>query len=64
MKNAQIPGAYRPYGHDYRPDLARSSARCSTFHAATNSLPVWRRRSKHEKSYGGGCSRRVRTVKL
>jgi uncharacterized membrane protein len=23
MKNAQIPGAYRPYGHDYRPDLAR-----------------------------------------
>jgi uncharacterized membrane protein len=23
MKNAQIPGAYRPCGHDYRPDLAR-----------------------------------------
>jgi hypothetical protein len=23
MKNAQIPGAYRRYGHDYRPDLAR-----------------------------------------
>jgi uncharacterized membrane protein len=23
MKNAQIPGAYRAHGHDYRPDLAR-----------------------------------------
>ena len=23
MKNAQIPGAYRPFGHDYRPELAR-----------------------------------------
>jgi uncharacterized membrane protein len=23
MKNAQIPGAYRPYGHDYRPELTR-----------------------------------------
>jgi uncharacterized membrane protein len=23
MKNAQIPGAYRPWAHDYRPDLAR-----------------------------------------
>lgn len=23
MKNAQIPGAYRPFGHDYRPELTR-----------------------------------------
>jgi uncharacterized membrane protein len=23
MKNAQVPGAYRAWGHDYRPDLAR-----------------------------------------
>jgi uncharacterized membrane protein len=23
MKNAQIPGAYRPWAHDYRPDLPR-----------------------------------------
>jgi len=23
MKNAQIPGAYRAWAHDYRPDLAR-----------------------------------------
>jgi hypothetical protein len=23
MKNAQIPGAYKPWAHDYRPDLAR-----------------------------------------
>jgi uncharacterized membrane protein len=23
MKNAQIPGEYRPWAHDYRPDLAR-----------------------------------------
>jgi uncharacterized membrane protein len=23
MKNAQIPGAYRPWAHDYRPDLTR-----------------------------------------
>jgi hypothetical protein len=23
MKNAQIPGAYRASGHDYRPDIAR-----------------------------------------
>jgi hypothetical protein len=23
MKNAQTPGAYRAYAHDYRPDLAR-----------------------------------------
>ena len=23
MKNAQVPGAYRPYGHDYRPELTR-----------------------------------------
>jgi uncharacterized membrane protein len=23
MKNAQIPGVYRAYAHDYRPDLAR-----------------------------------------
>ena len=23
MKNAQIPGAYRAWGHDYRPDLTR-----------------------------------------
>ena len=23
MKNTQIPGAYRPFGHDYRPELAR-----------------------------------------
>ncbi len=23
MKNAQIPGVYRPWGHDYRPDLPR-----------------------------------------
>ena len=23
MKNAQVPGAYRAWAHDYRPDLAR-----------------------------------------
>jgi hypothetical protein len=23
MKNAQIPGTYRAFAHDYRPDLAR-----------------------------------------
>ena len=23
MKNAQIPGAYRAWAHDYRPDLPR-----------------------------------------
>ena len=23
MKNAQVPGAYRPFGHDYRPELTR-----------------------------------------
>ncbi|MGH9259752.1 MAG: alpha/beta-hydrolase family protein, partial [Acidimicrobiales bacterium] len=23
MKNAQVPGAYRAWGHDYRPDLTR-----------------------------------------
>ena len=23
MKNAQIPGGYRAWAHDYRPDLAR-----------------------------------------
>ncbi|HEX2363133.1 MAG TPA: alpha/beta-hydrolase family protein, partial [Jiangellaceae bacterium] len=23
MKNAQVPGVYRPWGHDYRPDLPR-----------------------------------------
>ena len=23
MKNAQLPGAYRAWAHDYRPDLAR-----------------------------------------
>jgi uncharacterized membrane protein len=23
MKNAQMPGAYRPFGHDYRPELTR-----------------------------------------
>ena len=23
MKNAQIPGAYRPWAHDYRPELPR-----------------------------------------
>jgi hypothetical protein len=22
MKNAQVPGTYRAYAHDYRPDLA------------------------------------------
>jgi len=23
MKNAQLPGSYRAWAHDYRPDLAR-----------------------------------------
>ena len=23
MKNAQVPGASRPFGHDYRPELTR-----------------------------------------
>ena len=33
MKNAQIPGAYRSWAHDYRPDLAR-------FVSAVFDLPV------------------------
>jgi hypothetical protein len=33
MKNAQVPGVYRSYAHDYRPDLAH-------FLSAVFDLPV------------------------
>jgi hypothetical protein len=38
MKNAQIPGAYRAWAHDYRPDLARFIRDVYGLHASDEEL--------------------------
>ena len=38
VKNAQVPGTYQAWGHDYRPDLPGSSARSTACPASTEQL--------------------------
>jgi uncharacterized membrane protein len=58
MKNAQIPGAYRPWAHDYRPDLPRVIREvydlpCSDEQLANVEAAVAQRETVREELFAG-----------
>ena len=50
MKNAQIPGAYRAWAHDYRPDLARFISEVYDLPATRSRWPRSRRRCEQRET--------------
>jgi uncharacterized membrane protein len=51
MKNAQIPGAYRSWAHDYRPDLTRFISEVYDLPASAEQLAAVERAVEQRESY-------------